>query len=426
MRILLFLFLVFGFSVNANGLLGYEESSPVVAVGEVVLTSSMTVDDGYRSAESLAKINASKGIGEYFQVVSVFDEKTGQRNESLATVTASVMKYKVLRRELRTEESDVVAVVEIEAYVSQADLETAMQRYMDETSYRNEVIAAQQRISELEKEAYEGREALNEVRRLEVELEKKSSELKAKELTRQLVVARNKWQTLSQRAKAALVDYEDSLLKIASVKKVERKMNMTVKRDFQAESKAQINAKERAEMDAFAPRLQSWLDIIGVEAQPEIYKENFSEDQLRVVLKLDLKLNSKEFLNAYDGYLRGAIRQAAPKYSRDRRYFRATSKSAAARYVIYAKLTVNGQSRALPMVYSVMSGGTGDCTKDVRPKVVGTGFGYDLCFVEGRYGTSDTHAPGYESPHLFNFEITENMDLSNIDVKVDFDVVELY
>lgn len=101
--------------------------------GEVLLTSSLNLEEGYSLAEQLAKSNAAKLFGEYYEVVREVDDVTGEIKEVVVSVNAAIMKYEVVSRKAEALDGNIVLKVAIKATVDKKDLSAALNRY-----YQNE------------------------------------------------------------------------------------------------------------------------------------------------------------------------------------------------------------------------------------------------------------------------------------------------
>lgn len=142
-------------------------SEVVIGRGEIVMSDDMTIKDAYDQAEVLAKIDASKQIGEYFEVLRVADSKSGDIKEVISSVNATVMKYQVVSKSLDSRGLETVAVVVIETKADSADLDMAMSRYYDNQQYKDEIEQAQSKLKAVEIQLLEQARLVKKIAELE-------------------------------------------------------------------------------------------------------------------------------------------------------------------------------------------------------------------------------------------------------------------
>lgn len=118
--------------------------------GEVLLTPNLNLEDGYLLAEKLAKSNAAKLFGEYYEVVREVDDATGEIKEVVVSVNAAIMKYEVVSRKAETIDGNIVLKVAIKATADKKDLNAALNRYYQNEQSKKDVVLMSEHVVALQ------------------------------------------------------------------------------------------------------------------------------------------------------------------------------------------------------------------------------------------------------------------------------------
>ncbi len=125
--------------------------------GEVVLTPNLNLEEGYLLAEKLAKSNAAKLFGEYYEVVREVDDTTGEIKEVVVSVNAAIMKYEVVSKAAETIDGSIVLKVVIKATADKKDLSAALNRYYQNEKSKKDVGLMSAQVIQLQNKLAEQR-----------------------------------------------------------------------------------------------------------------------------------------------------------------------------------------------------------------------------------------------------------------------------
>lgn len=143
--------------VNDSGVFDHNlfSQKTIESHGEVLLTPKLNLDEGYLMAEKLAKSNAAKLFGEYYEVVREVDDQTGDIKEVVVSVNAAIMKYEVVSKSASTIDGNIVLRVDIKATADKKDLSAALNRYYENEQSKNNVRDMSEKVVELQDKLFE-------------------------------------------------------------------------------------------------------------------------------------------------------------------------------------------------------------------------------------------------------------------------------
>ncbi len=113
-----------------------QTETTVTGVGEAAHLKSDGDDDAFKRAEQAALADASTKIGTYMEVLNVTNSATGQSDQVVASIAASILSYEVTSHTTTEVGNERVTRVEVLAKVNEQDVRSAMQRYLQSASYR--------------------------------------------------------------------------------------------------------------------------------------------------------------------------------------------------------------------------------------------------------------------------------------------------
>ncbi|MDP2565813.1 hypothetical protein [Pseudoalteromonas marina] len=143
--------------INDSGVFDHNlfSQKTIESHGEVLLTPKLNLDEGYLMAEKLAKSNAAKLFGEYYEVVREVDDQTGDIKEVVVSVNAAIMKYEVVSKSASTIDGNIVLRVDIKATADKKDLSAALNRYYENEQSKNNVRNMSEKVVELQDKLFE-------------------------------------------------------------------------------------------------------------------------------------------------------------------------------------------------------------------------------------------------------------------------------
>jgi len=122
----------------------------VVGHGQYIFLESDTVESAYIKAENLAKADASKQVGQYYEVLNIVDSNTGKSKEVVASIAASVSKYEVTNKKVTPFNDQLIAEVWVKGSASRVQLDTAIKRYLSSAKYKEEILTLKKTTALLE------------------------------------------------------------------------------------------------------------------------------------------------------------------------------------------------------------------------------------------------------------------------------------
>jgi hypothetical protein len=139
-------------SAEALGLENTKETPPsiVVGEGEYIVQEFDTLGGAYLKAENLAKVDASKKVGQYFEVVNLTDSSTKERKEVVTSIAASISSYTIKSKDLVTINEQIIVKVVVEASASRTQLDKALKRYLSSAEYKAEILKLKNNTALLE------------------------------------------------------------------------------------------------------------------------------------------------------------------------------------------------------------------------------------------------------------------------------------
>ncbi|MBA6306726.1 hypothetical protein H4J58_06305, partial [Colwellia sp. MB3u-70] len=90
--------------------------------GEYVMQSSDTLANAYLQAERIAKADAARVSGQYYEVLNIKDSSTGEKKEIVASIAASISTYVVKHKSIESIGGQMVAKVDIVASTQKTQL----------------------------------------------------------------------------------------------------------------------------------------------------------------------------------------------------------------------------------------------------------------------------------------------------------------
>jgi hypothetical protein len=126
------------------------EAQSVVGHGQYVFLESDTVESAYIKAENLAKADASKQVGQYYEVLNIVDSSTGKNKEIVASIAASVSKYEITDKKVTPFDDQLIAEVWVKGSASRVQLDTAIKRYLSSAKYKEEILSLKKTTALLE------------------------------------------------------------------------------------------------------------------------------------------------------------------------------------------------------------------------------------------------------------------------------------
>ncbi|AWB56233.1 hypothetical protein [Colwellia sp. Arc7-D] len=122
----------------------------VLGEGEYTLQGRETINEAYSIAENLAKVDASKKLGQYFEVINLTDSITKERKEVVTSIAASISQYSIKSKQALSNKDQIIVKVIVEASASRVQLDQALERYINSTNYKKEILELKKTTALLE------------------------------------------------------------------------------------------------------------------------------------------------------------------------------------------------------------------------------------------------------------------------------------
>ena len=247
-------------NIEIGSRLGKETKKVVEGYGEHILRENQSREEGFDIAIKLAKLDASRKIGQYMEVVTLQDDKTGDVKEYVASVSALNMKHIELGRDVNLIGNDIVVSVRLTVEYSPNDLKLSLDRFFENRELKDGIKTLVGEIDTLKTAVVQKDIILNELKKQNAILDEKLKDGANAGNDQKLIIAALRKQLFSL---SATVEEKMSLTQKA-IAVVQEKVHFESKESLISKLEAEKAELNKAE-EIYVGRLEEVIEALSYD-----------------------------------------------------------------------------------------------------------------------------------------------------------------